>query len=143
MQEKPHVIYVLNFLKDTLPPPSDEPPIRLPSYSSLILLHALRGIFYPSNFIYPLTSHFLLQRPQLDTGDVPMLYSMLYNSSDDCHKERGWIIRFLSDGIVSSKDWRVLKRRHTWDLLASFFQGSKKDSGLRNAILEVFLTGPI
>ena len=136
MQEKPHVLYVLTQLKNTLPYPSDEPARRLPTYSTLILLHALRGIFYPSNFIYPLTARFLLQRPQLDTSDVPMLYSMLYNSSDDWKKERGWIIRFLSDGMTSTEDWQVLKRRHTWEILSSLFQSSETDYALRNGILE-------
>jgi len=103
----------------------------------LILLHALRGVFYPSNFIYPLTARFLLQRPELDTSDVPMLYSMLYNSSDDWKKERGWIIRFLSDGLTSTEDWRVFKRRHTWEILSSLFQSSETDYVLRNGILEV------
>jgi len=66
-----------------------------------------------------------------------MLYNMLYSSSDDWKKERGWIIRFLSDGMMSSEDWRVLKRRHTWDLLASLFQSSESDRTLRKGIFEV------
>ncbi|KAF8812641.1 hypothetical protein BYT27DRAFT_7159048 [Phlegmacium glaucopus] len=136
-QEKPHVLYILNMLKDTIRTHSNEPPNRLPSYTTLILMHALRGIFYPSNFIYPLTARFLLQRPELDTTDVPMLYGMLYSSSDDWRKERGWIIRFLSDGMMSTEDWRVLKRRHTWELLASLYQSSESDIILRQSILEV------
>ncbi|KAF7346277.1 hypothetical protein MSAN_01854900 [Mycena sanguinolenta] len=137
MQEQPHVVYVLNILRNLLPAPGAEPAPRLPSYTTLILLHALRGIFYPSNFIYPLTARFLLQRPTLDVTDVPMLYGMLYSSSDDWKKERGWIIRFISDGMMSTDDWRVLKRRHTWELLAGLFQSSEEDFTLRNSILEV------
>lgn len=137
MQEKLHVLYILDQLKDTLPTPSEEPLRRLPSYTTLIVLHALRGVFYPSNFIYPLTARFLLQRAEIDTGDVPMLYSMLYNSTDDWKKERGWIIRFLSDGMMSEEDWRVFKRRHTWELLSSMFQNSQTDHALRNGVLEV------
>ncbi|KAJ6613338.1 ribosome 60S biogenesis N-terminal-domain-containing protein [Mycena sp. CBHHK59/15] len=136
MQEQPHVVYVLNILRNLLTSPTAGPLRRLPSYTTLILLHALRGIFYPSNFVYPLTARFLLQRPTLDMTDVPMLYGMLYSSSDDWKKERGWIIRFLADGMMSTDDWRVLKRRHTWDLLASLFQSSE-DIPLRNGILEV------
>jgi len=68
---------------------------------------------------------------------VPMLYGMLYSSTDDWKKERGWIIRFLSDGLVNTEDWRVFQRRHTWDLLASLFQSSESDHPLRNGILEV------
>lgn len=137
MLEAPHVLYILGLLKDTYAQPSDEPPPRLPSYTTLIISHALRGVFYPSNFIYPLTSRFLLQRPELDIKDVPMLYGMLYSSSGDWKKERGWIIRMLADGAMSSDDWQVLKRRHTWDLLASLFQTSDTDYTLQKSILEV------
>ncbi|KAF9460940.1 ribosome 60S biogenesis N-terminal-domain-containing protein [Collybia nuda] len=137
LQEKPHVLYILTLIKNLLPAPSGESPKRFPSYTTLILLHALRGIFYPSNFIYPITARFLLQRPELDIADVPMLYNMLYSSTDDWKKERGWIIRFLSDGMMSTEDWRVLKRRHTWDLLASLFQSSEGDHALRRGIFEI------
>ena len=69
-----------------------------------------------------------------------MLYSMLYNSGgEDWKKERAWIIKFLADGMVGSEDWKILKRRHTWDLLASLFQ-SESDTGsgaLKAGILEV------
>ncbi|KAI0640548.1 ribosome 60S biogenesis N-terminal-domain-containing protein [Trametes meyenii] len=137
LQEKPHVMYILNLLKDlTAAMPSDEV-TRLPAFTTLLLAHAFRGIFYPSNFIYPLTARFLLQRPTLDPSDVPMLYGMLYSSSDDWKKERAWIVRFLSDGIVGNEEWRILKRRHTWDLLASLFQSEERDKTLRRGVLEV------
>ena len=137
MLEKHHVLYILGMLKNVYAEPSSNPPRRLPSYTTLILLHAIRGIFHPSNFIYPLTARFLLQRPELDMGDVPMLYGMLYSSSDDWKKERVWIVRMLADGMASSEDWRVLKRRHTWDLLASLFQSSYDDRSAQRGILEV------
>ncbi|KAG1888586.1 ribosome 60S biogenesis N-terminal-domain-containing protein [Suillus subluteus] len=137
MQEKQHALYIFNLLKNLIKPSSDGPPLRLPSFASLILSHALRGVFYPSNFIYPRTARFLLQRPELDVTDVPMLYGMLYGSSDDWKKERGWIVRFLSDGMMSTEDWKVLKRRHTWELLSSLVQSSVRDQALRRAVLEV------
>ncbi|KAK0205877.1 ribosome 60S biogenesis N-terminal-domain-containing protein [Desarmillaria ectypa] len=137
MQEKTSVLYILGLLRDTIPQPSaGECPKRLPTYSTLVLLHALRGVFYPSHFTYPLTARFLLQRPELDIGDVPMLFGLLYSSSDNWKQERAWMIRLLSDGLVSTDDWRVFKRRHTWDLLASIFQASD-DLALRKGILEV------
>lgn len=142
-QEKPQVQYIFNLLKQQLPDPSSlklEYPRRLPTYTSLLLCHALRTVFYPTNSLYPLISRFLLQRPTLDISDVPMLYTMLYNSSDDdWKKERTWIIKFLADGMVGSEDWKILRRRHTWDLLASLFQSESDtgSAGLRAGILEV------
>jgi nucleolar pre-ribosomal-associated protein 1 len=139
------VQYILNLIKDLFPPfathvPSLEYPRQLPTYTTLLLSHAFRTIFNPSNFLYPITARFLLQRPTLDTTDVPLLFGMLYSSSDEnWKKERGWMIRFLADGMVGSEDWRVLKRRYTWDLLASLFQSSNgpEDRALRMGILEV------
>ncbi|KAI0717490.1 hypothetical protein C8T65DRAFT_111220 [Cerioporus squamosus] len=137
LQEKPHVLHILNLLKDLAPSAPPEEPIHLPAYTTLLLAHAFRGIFYPSNFIYPLTARFLLQRPTLDPSDVPMLYGMLYSASDDWKKERAWIVRFLSDGIVGNAERKILKRRHTWDLLASLFQSEERDRVLRRGVLEV------
>ncbi|EJD00768.1 uncharacterized protein FOMMEDRAFT_169024 [Fomitiporia mediterranea MF3/22] len=140
MQEREHILHVLDILRDQLRSPSDqsdENVFYLPSYITLVLAHSIRGIFYPSNFIYPITARFLLQRPELDVKDVPMLYSMLYSSGDDWKKERTWMVRFISDGMLSGEDWRLLKRRHTWDLLASMFQGAHDDRSLRHSILDV------
>ena len=139
MQEKPHVLHILNLLKDlpSIAPSTDDEAPRLPAYTTLLLAHAFRALFYPSNFIYPLTARFLLQRPTLDSTDVPMLFGMLYSASDDWKKERAWIVRFLADGMVSSEEWRVLKRRHTWDLLASLLQSEERDRALRRGVLEV------
>ena len=139
LQEKSHVLHILTLLKNTFPPSSSSKEIcpRLPTYTALLLTHALRALFHPSHFTYPLIARFLLQRPELDTGDVPLLYGMLYSSdSEGWKKERAWIIRMLADGMVGSGDWRVLRRRHGWDLLASLWQG-EEDVGTRLGILEV------
>ena len=71
MQEKAHVLHILNLLKNTYEKNSpEEHPLRLPAYATLHLAHALRGVFYPATFTYPLTARFLLQRPELDADDV-------------------------------------------------------------------------
>lgn len=142
--EKGQVIYILNILRDLTPPPSSVLPApRLSACSILLLAHALRATFYPSSFLYPVVSRFLLQRPELDTTDVPMLYSLLYSSEDaEWAKERMWMIRFLCDAMHegSAQDWLVLKRRHTWDLAASLYQATKlEERSLRKGVLEVRL----
>ena len=35
------------------------------------------------------------------------------------------MLKMLEGGMASTDDWKVLKRRHTWDLVASLFRGSK------------------
>jgi len=139
MQERPHVTHLLNLLRSHIPAPAGgSAPPRLPTYTSLILCHAIRGIFYPSNFIYPLTARFLLQRAELDAQDVPMFLGMLFSGSDEnWRRERVWMIRFLTDGMTSAQDWKVSRKRHAWDLVASMFQGFSQDHTLRIGILEV------
>lgn len=137
MQEQPHVLHILNLLKDAIAEyPSPDVP-RLPAFTTLLLAHALRGVFHPSTFTYPLTARFLLQRPQLDTSDVPLLFSLLYSASAQWKAERGWVLRFLSAAGAGADAWRALRRRHTWDLLASLFQGDARDRALRRGVLEV------
>lgn len=139
MQEWIHVVYVLTQIKNLYSPGESVIP-RLPTYAALLLLHAFRGIFHPSSFTYPLTAKFLLQRFELDTSDVPLLFGMLYSSdaaNNEWKKERGWIVRFLADGMKSTASWKALKRRHGWDLVASLFQTSVDDTTLRIGILEI------
>jgi nucleolar pre-ribosomal-associated protein 1 len=110
---------------------------RLSTLHSLLLAHALRCIFYPSTAMYPLIMRFLLQRPQVDTTDVPMLFASLYSTTDEWRQERRWIIHFIADGMAQSQDWTILTRRHVWDLLSTIFQTTASDNALRHGILEV------
>jgi len=135
MQEGGQILHILDLLRNLISSSSNDSP--LPSYTTLILVYAIRGIFNPSNFIYPITSRFLLQRPELDRGDVPLLYGMLYSSADDWKKQRAWIIKFIGDGLNTEQDWDIMKTRHTWDLLATIFQCSRQDLAMRQIILQV------
>ncbi|KAG8812996.1 hypothetical protein FRC17_001713, partial [Serendipita sp. 399] len=120
---------------------------RLSTYTTLFFAHALRAVFNPSSALYPLVSRFLLQRPEFDPNDPPMLYSMLYSSlsndfgkgSGNWKRERIWMLRFLADGMVSSQDWTVLQRRHTWDLLATMYQTHENDRIIKHGILKVLV----
>ena len=87
--------------------------------------------------MYPIIMRFLLQRPEVDTLDVPMLFASLYSASEEWRQERAWIVRFVADGMVGSEDWKILVHRHVWDLLATLFQTSLGDRSLRKGILEV------
>lgn len=129
-QEKDHLIMVLDLLRDALdsatPLQDSEAPSSasfLPTTTTLFIAHALRSVVTPGSFIYPVISHFLLQRPELDVGDVPLLYNLLYTASDKYKQERMWILRFLRDVARSGgrSDWKIFKRRRTWELLASLY----------------------
>ena len=131
-------MHIFNLIKNLYPRNCAEAsPERLPAYATLHLAHALKGVFYPSHFTYPITARFLLQRPELDPDDVPSLYTMLYSTSEQWRKERVWIIRFLTEGMVGRLEWTVLRRRHTWDLVASMLDTQERDQNFRRGILEV------
>ncbi|CDZ97889.1 Uncharacterized conserved protein [Phaffia rhodozyma] len=138
-QEQSQILYTLHILQHSSRAPELENriPHRSPPLISLFFAHTLRSIGNPSSFLYPLASRFLLQRSQLDTKDVPLLYGMLYSGDEEWKQERTWILRFIRDGMRSAEDWRILQRRRTFSLLASLFQ-STHDIPSRRTILEVF-----
>ena len=138
-QEQTQLLYTLNLLRHSCPAPAEGSTTlhRSPTVITLFFAQTLRSIGNPSSFVYPAASRFLLQRPEVDAGDVPLLYGMLYSSDEGWKQERSWIVRFLRDGMRSAEDWRILQRRHTFSLLASLFQ-STPDLPVRRLILEVF-----
>lgn len=136
MQESRQILHILGLVKNALSRTSNDAP-PLPTYTTLLLAHALRGVMYPASFIYPLTARFLLQRPEIDVYDVPLLLSMLYSASEEWKKERLWIVTLVAEGMIGGVEWKILKRRHTWDLLASLFQAEDKDIPFRRGVLEV------
>ncbi|WVQ93728.1 hypothetical protein IAU59_000805 [Kwoniella sp. CBS 9459] len=129
--ERNQLLYTLRLLRHAIPTTST----RLPTLTTLFFAHTLRSLANPSHFLYPLTSRFLLQRPIYDVTDTPMLYGMLYASGDEWKRERGWLVRFLKDGVKSEADWRVLRRRKVWSLLATLFSSSV-DPVFRRAVLQ-------
>ncbi|CBQ73977.1 conserved hypothetical protein [Sporisorium reilianum SRZ2] len=130
-QEKEHLTMLLDLLRDALDttstvqdsPASTAAAPYLPTTTTLFIAHALRAVTTPGTFMYPIISHFLLQRPALDITDVPLLYSLLYTASDKYRQERMWMLRFLRDVARSGggSDWKIFKRRRTWELLASLY----------------------
>ena len=62
---------------------------------------------------------------------------MLMSQSDQWRKERTWILHFLANGLVGRLEWAVLRRRHTWDLLASQLTSGGRDITFRHSVLEV------
>lgn len=136
-QERDHLLMVLDLLRDALDSstlPSDSPSSTapfLPATTTLFIAHALRSVVTPSSFLYPIISHFLLARPELDISDVPLLYNLLYTSSDRYKQERMWMLRFLRDCARSGgrAEWTVFKRRRTWELLASLYDSCDGSAG--------------
>ncbi|BEJ10826.1 hypothetical protein CspHIS471_0102480 [Cutaneotrichosporon sp. HIS471] len=129
------LLQTLELVAHSLPAPeSEESQPRLSPLITLFVAHALRAQAHPANFLFPLSSRFLLQRPTLDVADVPLLYGMLYAAGDGARRERAWIVRLLRDGVRSNRDAAILARRNTSALLCSLFQSSL-DAPFRRAVL--------
>lgn len=147
--EKLQLVHTLELLAHAIPAPQKEAAPtgadafnvdltpkqpRVPTLIALFIAHALRALAHPAHFLYPISSRFLLQRPTLDSGDVPALYGMLYAAGDGSRRERTWMVRLLRDGVKSDADYRILARRNTFALLASLFQSSQDAVFRRNVL---------
>lgn len=129
--ERAQLIYTLRLLRHALPTSTS----RLPVLSTLFFAYALRSLANPSHFFYPLSSRFLLQRSVFDSEDTPLLYGMLYANGEGWKRERSWMVRFLKEGVRSEADWRVIRRRKVWSLMATLFIESL-DPVFRRSILQ-------
>ncbi|KAM0750489.1 hypothetical protein T439DRAFT_302525 [Meredithblackwellia eburnea MCA 4105] len=135
-KEKDEVLLVLNHCRKCIYNQEGEP---IPSLIALFLANCLHCITTPDSPLYPELSRFLLQRPTLDQRDVPMFYLLFYSASDEPRIDHHWLIQFLSEGLVRNQDWRILRRRQTFELLASFFQAGQNDTHARKLVLQFIL----
>lgn len=145
-RERDLLLLVLERVRDSVPPPPEtaitgthRTPPWLPAPITLFAAQCLRAVGSPHVPLFPHFFRFLLQRAQLDTDDVPLLYATLYSSSDQLVHERTWILQLLLDSLVAHAqlagaqsaharvrarhERRIWKRRHVWDLLLSMYDG--------------------
>ncbi|GAA5902398.1 hypothetical protein JCM8208_007278 [Rhodotorula glutinis] len=116
----------------------------IPASIALFLAHCVSLVGTPASPLYPAFMRFLLQRSTVDSRDVPMFYTMLYSSNADefaaaPREERVWMVRFLTEGLVRTQDWKIYRRRQVFEILASVFQSSRQDPTLRKLILEFLI----
>ncbi|GAA5995357.1 Urb1p [Rhodotorula paludigena] len=137
-REKDELLLLLTQVRLAIYSQAGEP---LPSTIALFLAHCVSLIGAPESPLYPAFMRFLLQRSTVDSRDVPMFYLMLYSSNADefaaaPREERVWMVRFLTEGLVRTQDWKIYRRRQVFELLASLFQSSRQDPQLRKLVLE-------
>ncbi|PWN31020.1 hypothetical protein BDZ90DRAFT_31535 [Jaminaea rosea] len=134
VQEKQHLMLNMDVVRSLLSASQqEEEAAPLPLTTTLFLAHHLRLVGSPSSVLFPPVSRFLLQRPTFDSTDVPMLYATLQSTDPDHWRaHRLWMLRFLRDVSTAGGvglEWRVLKRRYVWDLLASMYTALKRAAG--------------
>ncbi|GAA5910073.1 Urb1p [Sporobolomyces salmoneus] len=140
-RERDEVVLLLAHCRNATFSPAGEP---IPSTIALFLAHCALQLGTPASPLYPTFTRFLLQRSTIDMRDVPMFYTMMYSSNSDewaaaPREERGWMIRYLTEGLVRTQDWKIYRRRQVFELVASLFHSSRQDVPLRKLILEFII----
>ncbi|KDE02566.1 hypothetical protein MVLG_06882 [Microbotryum lychnidis-dioicae p1A1 Lamole] len=136
--ERDELALVLHMSRQCIYRVNGEP---VPAVISLFLCCCVLALGTPASTLYPAFMQFLLQRSQVDQHDVPMFYATLYSSSALPEEERKWLVLFLGHGLMRAQDWRILRRRQSFELLVSLFESAQHDSFLRLHILQFFLSG--
>ncbi|BGO95132.1 hypothetical protein NBRC10512_006416 [Rhodotorula toruloides] len=140
-REKDELVLVLTQVRLTIYSQAGE---AIPSSIALFLAHCVSLIGSPESALYPPFMRFLLQRSTMDVRDVPLFYNMLYSSNTDEYaaaprEERAWMVRYLTEGLVRSQDWKIYRRRQVFELLASLFEASRQDPPLRKLVLKFLI----
>jgi hypothetical protein len=88
------------------------PLARLPLPATLFTARALGVLLRPDDPFYPHINRFLLQRPAIDVGDMPLFYGLFFSPSVAYRAERLWMLRLLAAGLQTSqvRVWRVRVR---------------------------------
>ena len=135
LSEKEYLLLVMDLLRGCISQEvfakSGETAPALPFTTTLFVAYCLRSLAAPAHFTFPLVQRFLLQRPTFDATDVPLLYNMLFSSSENFRRERMWMLHFLRDCARSGgrAEWKIFKRRHVWELLATLYDGAEAVNG--------------
>jgi len=137
LREKKQLLLLCDSFKNSIV--DRDSPQRIPNIISLFVAQSLLIFTKPDHYMYPLINRFLLQRPWIDLEDIPLLYNLLYSSSDNYKQERTWILRLLSCGFQDKIDFKSYRRRHVSNLLNSLFHSNLSDISIRKYIIEIYI----
>eukprot|EP00039_Didymoeca_costata_P012979 m.190493 g.190493 ORF g.190493 m.190493 type:complete len:1282 (-) comp15641_c0_seq8:2766-6611(-) len=138
LRERRQVCVAVGALKNAIPGPEFP---QIPGAITNFVGLAVRVAFHPEHVpVYPIINKFLLQRPALDTDDVPLFYNMFLSSSDTCKNERAWMLRFLSTGLKSSLDYAIFKRRRVMDLVLHLYSSPLADLKTKGLIFKILVS---
>ncbi|SCV67542.1 BQ2448_5153 [Microbotryum intermedium] len=119
----------------------------IPAVISLFLCCCVFALGSPTSTLYPAFMRFLLQRSKIDQRDVPMFYATLFASTELPEDDRKWLVQFLGHGLMRTQaslaapgcDWRILRRRQSFELFVSLFESTQHDRSVREYILQFLL----
>ena len=132
-REQPELYNLLFTLRNALSAVSVP---RLSSVFTGFVISAAHVLLAPEHHLYGTLNKFLFLHATLDVADVPLFYQMLNSSAEHFRRDRMWMLGLLRRGVRDVLDHRVLKRRHTAEILLSFHDSSLSDAATRRAVLE-------
>jgi hypothetical protein len=128
------VILLLHALRTAITSPFQ----RLPALITAFCAASMPVLVRPEHALYTQLNRFLLQRPSLDLGDIPMFYQLFNSAAPAEYKtERAWILRILCRGVApTGLDLPIFRRRHVFPMLMSFFNASFSDAFTCRLVLQ-------
>jgi hypothetical protein len=112
---------LLHLLRNVIPGPGE---LVVPMITGFVA-ETLRVMLKPAHALYTRLNRFLLARPQLDPGDIPMLYNLLHPGAEEsAEKDRRWMLKLLLHNLKTADDYALFRKRHVFELLQSLFDST-------------------
>ena len=102
-RERDQIVLLLESLRHSIVSTKEDPFPIIPTIISEFLARGIVILTKPDSDMYLLYNRFFLQRAAIDLADVPMFYDMFYSSTEDCKKERKWMLKLISDSLKSQQ----------------------------------------
>ncbi|KAM3067183.1 hypothetical protein ACMFMG_005448 [Clarireedia jacksonii] len=137
-EEKDQIWLLLCELVETSKPVIDTEP--LPTLISSFASHAIAVLCDPLHYLYPKINKFLSQGPSWEVDKIPLIHKILDESPslDDQHySEMSWLLNYMLDGLRSSRDMDIFRKRRVFEKLLSLYNSPYLKEGLRGKILKL------
>ena len=134
-REKRQISLLLDIAANTL---TEEIP-RIPSIHTSLLARIVPILLHPNHELFLLLTKFLLSKPILSTEELPLFKTMILSSSPLQKREKLWMIKLLTEGILCEEDYKFYRRRHVFPLLFSICDLSLNDTQICLAVAKFAL----
>ena len=114
-REKRQISILLDIAANTL---NEEIP-RIPSIHTSLLARIVPILLHPHHELFLLLTRFLLSKPILNIEELPLFRTMILSSSPLQKREKLWMIKILTEGVLCEEDYTFYRRRHVFPLLFS------------------------
>ncbi|KAL3097887.1 hypothetical protein niasHS_000622 [Heterodera schachtii] len=106
---------------------------------SQFLARIAKIILLPHEPIYAPLMSYLTQKPWLQLNSVPEFFKLFFSSStENCLKERQWILRLLTNGIVDTQDYGAICKVFAVEYCMAIFCTPLADYWTKLLLLKVF-----